>query len=283
MRRVLAGLIVAGLCLVGAGPAWATFPGRNGRIAYWTRTTIHTILPDGTDNTTLAGGGDPSWSEDGRRIAFARGVDGEGSNIFTMRADGSDVRRVTFTPESEGGAAFSPDGRHIAFTASLSPNAIVSVRTDGSDRRVLANSGWGPQYFPDGRHIAYNDISQNGAVTVWIMRANGSHKRRLTVGGLSDVSPDGKHILFQRTGGVFTIRPDGSRVRRLPACVPHGFLRYSPNGRRFVWAGNGGGRYAAYNISTSRLDCADTRQVTHYGGNGGGGAFAPSWQPLSAR
>src|SRR4051794_20520685 len=101
MRRGAVVAMVTGLCLVAAGPAWAGVPGGNGRIAYTDISTatsvIHTVLPNGLDDRAIGEGFVPTWSPNGRRIAFGKDSDaGIYADIYTMRADGSDVRRLTF-------------------------------------------------------------------------------------------------------------------------------------------------------------------------------------------
>jgi TolB protein len=82
---------------------------------------IYTIRPDGSDLrqvTETADNGDdgiaddditPAWSPDGNRIAFGRSRDGSSSfNIYTIGADGSDLRRITKNNETEFAPAWSP-------------------------------------------------------------------------------------------------------------------------------------------------------------------------------
>ena len=76
---VAVGLLMLIMVVVEAGPAEATFPVKNGRIAYNTGANsccvIYTINPDGggrvqvTDNNVFAGA--PSYSPDGKRIAYS--------------------------------------------------------------------------------------------------------------------------------------------------------------------------------------------------------------------
>ena len=78
-------------------------------------------------NLTNHTGGDyrPAFSPDGQWIAFTsdRGSDGawakdpmpQLTQIYVMRADGSDVRRVTQGETSAGGASWSPDGKALVF------------------------------------------------------------------------------------------------------------------------------------------------------------------------
>src|SRR5215213_2348892 len=59
----------------------------------------------------------PSWSPDGRQIAFASRR-GDNWDVYRMRADGSDLQRLTEDLAYDGEPAWSPDGTRIAFSSS---------------------------------------------------------------------------------------------------------------------------------------------------------------------
>ncbi len=233
MKQLRGGLLTAigGVLLVlGLFPAIssATYPGANGLIAYselreplgrcsdfsqvdnW---EIYTISPTGGEPTRLTDNAtadqEPSWSADGRRLAFARAsVNPCRRNVWTMRADGTHQRQVTHGPAYEGSPSFSPSGRGIVM---VRDGDIFKVRTDGT-KSVRLTRGQGarnPVFSPDGRRIVFNgeawNKSKNG---IWSMLRDGTHKRLLareySGGGIyyhPDFDPDGSHIVFERCSG----------------------------------------------------------------------------------
>ena len=221
-----------------------------------------------------------------------------------MRADGSDVRRLTKTNASESDPAYSPDGARIVFTRKDGGRAktIVSVRSaDGSDPQVLAGENrfrsypgsFDPEYAPDGSRIVYVAVEYRyrGSTPprpgIYTMRPDGSHKRLLLsvpvefADGLSspDYSPDGSHIIFQRyvkkwgITGTEVMRSDGSDRKALPCGEISGPV-YSPNGGLLAFT-----RFN--NIQTWRThppDFCGGSPATTYGQDYFAGE--PSWQPL---
>ena len=61
----------------------------------------------------------PQWSPDGQRILFTRRHSGFNFDIFTMRPDGSDLRRLTSSPANDAHAIWSDDGRHVLWNSGL--------------------------------------------------------------------------------------------------------------------------------------------------------------------
>jgi Tol biopolymer transport system component len=105
---IVAGVLMAcaaALLLALSEKAEATFPGKNGRIAYtdWDDGKdyeIYTIIPDGSDKRQLTHNNtddiDPAYSPDGKRIVYA-GEDGPKGDleIYTINARGGGKSRVT--------------------------------------------------------------------------------------------------------------------------------------------------------------------------------------------
>jgi Tol biopolymer transport system component len=148
---------------------------------------------DGTDQTQLTTvGGNPVWSPNGSKIAFASNVTGCSGGgcfaIYTMNPDGSDQTRLT--PAGDGGAAWSPDGSKIAF---LSPRdggrlEIYTMNADGSNQtRLTYNSlsDWNPIWSPDGTKIAFVRTDEPPFEEwIYVMNADGGGERRLAPGEL---------------------------------------------------------------------------------------------------
>ena len=106
----------------------------------------------------LAGGDGPDWSPDGRRIVFRapRLESFAGSNLYTVRADGTDLRQLTHFPKSVEvlSSSYSPDGNWIVFSRSGRGGLpdLFTIRPNGSGLRQLtrtpkweSNPDWGPR------------------------------------------------------------------------------------------------------------------------------------------
>ena len=141
--------------------AYRVWGERDGRPEYGIR--LMTLADGSVKTLTTEQDNFPAWSPNGDLISFTRRVRGSGGeydydyDIFTMRPDGTDVRRLTTTPGNDGHQSWSPDGRYILWSsgrygfkdeASLYDNAfqpfaqIFIMRADGSDQRPLTRSKW---------------------------------------------------------------------------------------------------------------------------------------------
>jgi TolB protein len=164
----------------------------------------------------------PSWSQDGKRIAFELG-DPTNSEIWVMNADGSEARNLTTTLqpgafERDRAPAFSPNGKQIAFDSNRHPGGgseIFVMNADGSDERRLTfmteggvgiNDAVQAAWAPNGKQIAFsssrNKTPGSGEFHIYLINLDGTGLRQVTAGAFLDLqpawSPDGKHLTFQR-------------------------------------------------------------------------------------
>jgi Tol biopolymer transport system component len=170
------------------------------RIVYAADAGIFTIALDGGDRELLTSGPDfkPQYTPDGSTIVFESARGGLISAIWSMDADGSNLKRLTPARLRAGGPDVAPDGQHIVFFSNESyplPTSLYVMDMDGSNiirltRSVNGHHDLWPAYSPDGSQIvfasdrAYPDLC---CLEVWKMRADGSHLIPLT----SNVTPDG--------------------------------------------------------------------------------------------
>ena len=106
--------------------------------------SIWRIRPDGSDNGPVASGGsDPSFSPDGKRVAF---VSSDGNTIYTTSLRGGKKHRVVRDPSAKTSPVFSPDGRAIVYATSA---GLWKVRAKGGrPKRISAVGGsvaWQPR------------------------------------------------------------------------------------------------------------------------------------------
>ena len=187
-----------------------------------------------------------------------------GYELATMKADGSDVRRLTENGDVEHFPAWSPDGSRIAFLRGdrlLSPGSLglYTMAADGSDeRRILRDDHpavWDPKgilpfppvWSPDGERLAFigwnpgasSELERLHAVGyLFTIRADGTELVGIGLTmSLPTWSPDSQELAYstysEDTTSVHVVRPDGS-------------------GKRIVWRGElGNNRFPVLRVAWS--------------------------------
>ena len=255
---------------------------------------IYTVHPDGTHmrrltRTKVRGEALPSWSPDGRRIAFEvdSGFDTP-SFVYTMSAAGTGSKRVVRVPDGYATPAWSPDGKTIAFgaysdTTPAAKTGIYLVGNDGRGLRRIPNTVDGdtePNWSPDGKSLVFNANGASvgrGGNGIVVIGVDGRGRRNLTRGNHDydpAFSPDGRTIAFSRgdgtTSDVWLMRADGTGARRLTRLGYAGNPTWSPDGRHLVFTVGSGASDSAGSLSV--MD-ADGRHQHSIGVDGG----SPDW------
>jgi Tol biopolymer transport system component len=145
-------------------PEWSP----DGRmIAFTTGSSIDTMRADGSHRTLIKNEDTNfglSWSPDSREIAFTGGtLPGPGGDLettlYVMRADGSDVRKVSTHSTEPGTPAWSPDGTKLAVAGG---NGVYVFDLQGGRFVRVFKEDFGfnpvaPAWSPDGRMISFMD------------------------------------------------------------------------------------------------------------------------------
>jgi len=250
---VSASVVFAGLPL----SARAVFPGRNGRIAYTYndhdrdgRSSIVTVRSNGrtrrviyrssTGDDTGYGAFGATWSPRGDRLAFEDvvGVTDQQA-IFIATSNGSHRRQVSPITLDASGPCFSPDGTRLVFSGStsmapLSPPELYTMPSDGGAANQITQLA--SAYRPT--WLSNGRIGFQSNRSIYTIRANGSDMRRVPLSGANTPSwsPLGRNIVFIKHNHVYLVRSDGSGLRRLTA--GRGIDNdpaFSPDGRWIVF------------------------------------------------
>jgi Tol biopolymer transport system component len=206
----------------------------------------------------------PTWSPDGKRIAFQRMDPGSvSSRIYVVNAGGTKLRRVTRAPVGEREPstdwfpAWSPDGRTIAFDRDESSELegterrniyVVNVDGTGLERLTSGPFNVGPSWSRSGAWIAWARESD-----IYRMRPDGSGKTRVTTSPpqwngdtAPSWSPDGKAIVFERSSPSVGLILYVTNLRGAARELTDGSdgndssPDWSPDGRTIVFRRSGG-------------------------------------------
>ena len=192
----------------------------------------------------------PSWSPDGERLVFVRfehryGSNGPRGGIFTMRPDGSDARQLTHVTHDSDLHTLNPvwslDGTRIAFDAKRADNV--------------------------------------GASNVYVMNADGSDIRQLTVYGAGPPAVHAASVGGLASGTDRADSAGGELYASTPVVYGYYSPTWSPDGTRVAFSSLGEpGTRNPSDIFSINPDGSDLRRLTR-----NLDARDPAWSPDGAR
>jgi dipeptidyl aminopeptidase/acylaminoacyl peptidase len=194
--------------------------------------------------------GSPLWSNDSRWVAF-RGEDGDQHGLFIVHPDGSGASFLAALattnsplPGTGNAAAWSPDGKQIAFVSATPGEDAAQA---GGDPMVITRYLYKPD-FGEGM-TRFND---NQRLHLFVVDIASKQVRQLTQGNFDehsiDWSPDGKQLVFASNRepnqdeffnyDLFTLRLADNSIHRLTASESCEYNPlWSPDGGSIVYRG----------------------------------------------
>ncbi|MGV1048591.1 MAG: TolB family protein [Solirubrobacterales bacterium] len=237
---------------------------------------------------------EPSFSPDGRTIAFAR--DGD---LFSVRPDGSGQRQLTSGPEIDSAPRISPNGRYVVFERRAGAGAASDLYTVGAQGGGLkhltsgANDDREAHFSPDGKAIVFvrgtTDSAGASNDDLYSVRPTGAGLARLTVtAGIDEFAPRyfAGGILFSRGddsdgpaayADVYTMRRNGAKVRPQVQGVGSAYVEdVSPDGHTLLFRRDQG-------LWVKRIGPGKARKLTEVAdGSKTNSVFSPDGRAIAA-
>ena len=219
-------------------------------------------------------------------VLFWAGRDRFGRMMATSSPQDTRIIRLTDLPGIAESPSISPDGKSVAFTASVDGKRQVFVQliAGGASLEVTRDTvdHECPRWSPDSASIFYFSPAVTGAAqgSIWQIPVLGGVPHRVvnSVGCTDPNSTDGRLALFRlaNTGIQLVIAPpDGSKFDVVAEFTPTTYYlypRWSPDGR---WIAFQRGDSIRFDIFVVRASGGKPQQLTHDNNMMGGFAWLP--------
>ncbi|MFN7993494.1 MAG: protein kinase, partial [Bryobacteraceae bacterium] len=220
-----------------------------------------------SDPAAAWGDGDPSFSPDGRRLAFRRSratAMGEIA-VLSLTAESApqgEVMELTHENAFSGAPAWTPDGREIVFWNGIPDDSLWRLPSSGGapKRLEIAGVAMAPVISRDGRRLAFTRPLVD--LNIWRVHTSGPRVRAVPAPLISSsrieanaqYSPDGKRIAFSsdRSGSleIWTSDSDGTHAAQVTMLgkSESGTPRWSPDGTRIAFDWDIAGHWDIYTV-----------------------------------
>ena len=203
----------------------------------------------------------PSWSPDGRRLAYVS-FEGGNSGVWIQDIASGSREKVASFRGINGAPSFSPDGNRLALTLSKGGNPDIYVMDLGSKHLTQVTNHFGidtePSWSPDGASL-YFTSDRGGRPQIYQVPASGGSATRISFDGSYNASPtvsfDGKKIATAQGAGntyriaLFDRSVGGGRWSLLSPGSLDESPSFAPNAAMVLYAAREGRRGVLYAVS----------------------------------
>jgi len=151
----------------------------------------------------------PAVSPDGSKVAMILSKDGW-TDLYVCDAEGSNLKRLTKSPQDESSPCWSPDGKWICFAAKESEHrTLCKVSPSGGTLQRIATGGMPsptePDWSPDGEWIAFTAQFRSG-FQICVVPAKGGTVTSLVEGEDPSWAPNSRTLAYgRRSGGRYVL------------------------------------------------------------------------------
>lgn len=220
-----------------------------------------------------------SFPGDNARIVFQSNRNGGPPELYSMDADATDVRRLTWNAVADQVPRVSVDGARVVFARTVAgiDQDIWIMNADGTGERQLTSGPARddlPVFAPDGRIVFQRTVGpQTCPCELRIVDADGTGERVLDTGEgnavNADVSANGKVAFVSDRDGTLSIYTGslrGGPVKRVtegPAAFGDFRPRWSPRGNDIVFMRNELNTLASLDVWRVHKDGTELRRLTN--------------------
>jgi TolB protein len=150
----------------------------------------------------------PAVSPDGNKVAMILSKDGW-TDLYVCNADGTELRRLTKSPQDESSPCWSPDGQWICYASKDAERRSLSKIhvSGGQPHRIptnLVGNPTEPDWSPDGKWIAFTSQSRDFAIC--IVPSSGGDATVLAAGEDPSWAPNSRTLVYaRRQGGRYVL------------------------------------------------------------------------------